>query len=148
MIKNAMQWFMIVNLIVWLNAAACAQDADEGKTEFESSCATCHGNDGKGKGPLSEQLKVAPADLTVLTKNNNGVFPFNAVYDVIYGIKSIAAHGTSDMPIWGNRYTFDPNRALGPKPSNRLFDFSFNPEVVVRSRVLSIIDYIDRLQEK
>jgi hypothetical protein len=28
----------------------------------------CHGTDGKGKGPVSEQLKVSPSDLTMLAR--------------------------------------------------------------------------------
>ena len=48
-----------------------------------------HGIDGQGNGPLSSQLKVPPTDLTVLTKKNNGVFPFEAVYEIIDGAKSI-----------------------------------------------------------
>ena len=78
------------------------------------------GIDGKGKGPLAGQLKVAPTNLTALAKKNNGVFPFDAVYETIDGIKVIIAHGTRDMPIWGNRYTPVPNRALSPKSSRFL----------------------------
>jgi mono/diheme cytochrome c family protein len=89
MTKHASKWAMVVSATVSLSAAAMAQDLDAGRLEFQSSCATCHGTDGKGKGPLSEQLKVAPADLTVLAKKNNGVFPVNAVYETIYGIKAI-----------------------------------------------------------
>src|ERR1700746_3569630 len=95
---------MIDSGIFVLNSAAWAQDSDPGKSEFQSSSATYHGIDGEGKGPLSTQLKVLPADLTVLTKKNNGVFPFETVYEVIDGRKEVAAHGTRDMPIWGNRY--------------------------------------------
>ena len=147
MAKYAVKWLIIANVIVGVNAAAWAQDADAGKSEFQSSCATCHGIDGKGKGPLAGQLKVAPTNLTALAKKNNGVFPFDAVYETIDGIKVIIAHGTRDMPIWGNRYTPVPNRALSPK-SSRFFDFSYDPEVVVRTRILAVIDYLNRIQEK
>jgi mono/diheme cytochrome c family protein len=61
---------MIASGIFVLNSAAWAQDSDPGKSEFQSSCATCHGIDGEGKGPFSTQLKVLPPDLTVLTKKN------------------------------------------------------------------------------
>jgi mono/diheme cytochrome c family protein len=53
---------------------ALAQNFDVGKSEYLSSCGSCHGNDAKGKGPLADQLKVAPADLTQLAKKNGGVF--------------------------------------------------------------------------
>jgi mono/diheme cytochrome c family protein len=99
MIRLVVTFVMISSGILVLNSAARAQDSDPGKSEFQSSCATCHGIDGEGKGPLSTQLKVLPADLTVLTKKNNGVFPFETVYEVIDGRKEVAAHGTRDMPI-------------------------------------------------
>ena len=147
MTKNTMKWLLVAKLTVGLSAAAWAQDFDLGKFEFQSSCASCHGSDGKGKGPLSVQLKVAPTDLTVLAKKSNGAFPFNAVYETVEGIKVVIAHGTRDMPIWGYRYTPIPNRVLSTN-SSRAFDFSYDPEVVVRTRILAIIDYVNRIQEK
>jgi mono/diheme cytochrome c family protein len=109
---------------------------------YQSMCAVCHGADGKGNGPVSGELKVAPADLTVLAKKNNGVFPVNAVYDTIDGRKLIAAHGTREMPIWG-AYTF---KTL--YPPNKFIDPSYDPEGIIRARILAIIDYLSRIQEK
>jgi hypothetical protein len=60
--------------------------------------------DDKGKGPVSEQLKVPPSDLTALARDNNGLFPTNAVYEVIYGSETISAHDIREMPIWGERF--------------------------------------------
>ena len=37
-----------------------------GRDLFESYCATCHGRDGKGAGPVAGALKTPPADLTAL----------------------------------------------------------------------------------
>ena len=68
----------MVTAIVCMTSSGLAQDFDAGKSEYQSSCETCHGADGKGKGPLSTQLKVPPADLTVLAKKNNGVFSRDA----------------------------------------------------------------------
>jgi mono/diheme cytochrome c family protein len=39
-----------------------------GQEMFLAYCATCHGKDAKGNGPAASVLKVAPADLTGLTK--------------------------------------------------------------------------------
>ena len=149
MITSCMKWLMIGSFTAVFAAAAQAEDFDAGKAEFQSSCASCHGADGKGKGPVSEQLKVPPPDLTVLTKNNNGVFPTNAVYETIYGSKTIPAHGTREMPIWGERFNpimnyphiIDPTYdALDPNRESR--------EVVVRTRILAVIDYLGRIQQK
>ncbi len=126
------------------NYAARAQDTDAGKAEYQASCATCHGTDGKGAGPISPLLKVAPPDLTVLAKNNNGVFPFSSVYKVIDGRQAIVAHGSRDMPIWGNRYT--PSQ-IGQSIRAPSF-LAYDPEMLVRTRILAVIDYLNRIQEK
>ena len=102
MIPGWLKWLMIAGLTAVFATAAQAEDLDVGKAEFQSSCASCHGADGRGKGPVSGLLKVPPPDLTILAKNNNGVFPTNAIYETIYGSKIISAHGTREMPIWGN----------------------------------------------
>lgn len=129
--------------------AAQAAEIDVGKAEFQSSCASCHGADAKGKGPVSDQLKIPPPDLTMLARNNNGVFPTNDVSATLYGSKTVPAHGTREMPIWGERFnpivglphSVDPAywKLAGPEQS---------PEVVVRKRVLAVIDYLSRIQQK
>ncbi len=149
MITNCLKWLMTASFTAVFVTAVQAEDLDIGKAEFQSLCASCHGADGKGKGPVSEQLKISPADLTILAKNNNGVFPTNAVYETIYGSKTIAAHGTREMPIWGERFNpimnlphiVDPTYdALDPSRESR--------EVVVRTRILAVIDYLNRIQQK
>jgi mono/diheme cytochrome c family protein len=149
MITSSLKRLMIAGLTVGLAGAAGAEDLDIGKSEFQSSCASCHGADGKGKGPVSEQLKVPPSDLTSLAKNNNGVFPAHAVYETIFGSKTIPAHGRREMPVWGNRFNpvtilphyVDPSywKMAGPEQS---------PEVVVRKRILAVVDYLSRIQQK
>ena len=149
MITGCLKWLMMAGLAASFACAAQAEDVDIGKSEFQSSCASCHGTDGKGNGPVSGQLKVAPSDLTILAKNNNGVFPTNAVYEIIYGSKTVPAHGTREMPIWGERFNpvvglphnVDPSywKMAGPQQS---------PEVVVRTRILAVIDYLNRIQQK
>lgn len=131
-------------LTIGLNATAWAKNDDVGKLLFQSSCASCHGVDGKGKGPVSGQLKTAPSDLTVLAKKNGGVFPVSAVYEVIDGRKAIAAHGTRQMPVWG-AYEL---KYLYPYPAEKFIDRTYDPEVAERTRILLIIDYLNRIQKK
>src|SRR3569832_607681 len=95
---------MIVNVFVIFASAAHAEDLDIGKADFQSSCASCHGADGKGKGPVSDQLKVLFVVLLCLVLYYNGVFPVTAVYEIIDGCKTVSAHGTREMPIWGQRF--------------------------------------------
>ena len=72
-----------------------------GEQMFMTYCASCHGKDGKGAGPAAPALKKAPTDLTLLTKKNGGKFPGNAVYVAIGGTFNMPAHGSSEMPVWG-----------------------------------------------
>jgi hypothetical protein len=87
MMTGGLKWLIFASLTAGFAAAAQAEDVDVGKSEFQSSCASCQGTAGKGNGPVSEQLKVAPPDLTILAKKNNGVFPTNAVYEANMGQK-------------------------------------------------------------
>lgn len=149
MITGSLKWLMIAGSVAGFAGAAQAEDIDIGKSEFQSSCASCHGADGKGKGPVGELLKIPPSDLTLMAKKNNGVFPTNATYEILYGSKTIPAHGTREMPIWGERFNpivslphnVDPSywKLAGPERS---------PEVVVRTRILAVIDYLSRIQGK
>ena len=119
-----------------------------GKTEYLSSCGACHGSDAKGKGQLADELKVAPADLTQLAKKNGGVFPVHAVSKKINGKQEVKAHSPRDMPVWGSRYIpfpIAPNQAFEPKTPQ---SYPSDPEPVIRGRILSLIDYRYRIQEK
>lgn len=148
MIASCLKWLMTAGLAAAMSGAAQAQDVDVGKSEFQSSCASCHGADGKGNGPLREQLRVPPPDLTVLARNNNGEFPAAALYQTIDGSKAVPAHGNREMPIWGERFnpiislphSVDPSywKLAGPDQS---------PEVVVRKRISAVVDYLGRIQQ-
>jgi mono/diheme cytochrome c family protein len=75
--------------------------ANDGKQMYVSYCAPCHGVDGKGLGPVASALVVKPANLTELSKNNNGIFPSVHVLAVINLGTKVEAHGVKDMPVWG-----------------------------------------------
>ena len=72
-----------------------------GSVSFDLHCASCHGRSGRGDGPAAKGLRTAPADLTVLARRNNGVFPEMRVAASIVDSSRAAAHGAQDMPIWG-----------------------------------------------
>jgi mono/diheme cytochrome c family protein len=149
MFATCLKWVMIAGLAAGFSGAAQAEDFDIGKSEFLASCASCHGADGKGKGPVSGQLKVPPSDLTMLAKNNNGVFPANAAYETISGSKAVAAHGTREMPIWGERFNPIVNLPHYVDPSYwNMAGPQQNPEVVVRTRIIAVIDYLNLIQQK
>lgn len=55
-----------LTLIVLTAAPVMAQDVDHGRALFQTHCATCHGADAKGQGPLAGALVLQPVDLTAL----------------------------------------------------------------------------------
>src|SRR6266567_3611908 len=83
------------------HAPAKPTSAASGKEMFASYCAVCHGRYGKGGGPAASALKVAPADLTVLSQKNGGKFPSAHVASVLGGETDLSAHGNKEMPVWG-----------------------------------------------
>lgn len=120
-------------------AAEKGDKVDRGKREYDGNCAVCHGAGGKGDGPYREFISKIP-DLTVLAKNNKGVFPINRVYEVVDGRQVIKAHGTRDMPIWGREYSI--------AAAEQYRDVDYDQEAFVRTRILSLIDYLYRIQTK
>ena len=110
-----------------------------GKNEYQKHCAVCHGVSGKGDGIYADLLKsgTVVANLTELSKKNNGVFPFARVSDTIEnGVPG--AHGTKEMPIWGPRYRIEAGQSLYDEYS----------ESYVRARILALTEYIYSLQAK
>jgi mono/diheme cytochrome c family protein len=83
------------------------------KLDFRRYCAQCHGMSGTGDGPVAAALKKKPANLTLLAKNNGGVFPEKEVRDFIDGTKTSAAHGSRAMPIWGDAFRMRTGAAAG-----------------------------------
>jgi mono/diheme cytochrome c family protein len=120
--------------------AFAADKVDLGKKEFEANCVGCHGAKAKGDGPYKPYLNKSPADLTLLARNNGGAFPFARVYESIEGTSEVSSHGTRDMPIWGTVYKIKAGEYYG--------DVDYIPEYYVRSRILALIDYINRQQVK
>ena len=73
-----------------------------GDNLYQAYCSSCHGEDGKGNGPMSVWLKVQPSDLTRIAARNGGKFPLERVDRIISGEEATpSGHGTRAMPIWG-----------------------------------------------
>lgn len=66
-------------------AACTTKPQGQGREIYMSYCATCHGAGGQGDGVLARDLPVAPADLTALSRDNGGVFPYSRVMAQVYG---------------------------------------------------------------
>lgn len=121
-------------------ATAVAQPAKLGQREYRNSCATCHGESGRGEGAFGGMMDVRVPDLTTLAKHNGGVFPVERVYQVIDGTRMPKAHGSTDMPIWGQRYRVEA--------AKHYVDTPYDETMFVRVRILSLIDHLSTLQAK
>ena len=73
----------------------------KGPDLYRAYCASCHGLDGRGGGPIAGELKARVPDLTLLAANHAGQFPAMSVRQTIVGDSNIGAHGPREMPIWG-----------------------------------------------
>jgi cytochrome c len=74
----------------------------DGKDLYVSYCASCHGLDAKGKGPVAVALKTPVPDLTTMQKRRGGKYPIADLEKFILGEGEVkAAHGSPDMPVWG-----------------------------------------------
>lgn len=71
---------------------------------YRSYCASCHGINGKGSGPAAGALRKVPPDLTLLAKHNNGHLPDFRILRIIDGYEIEAAHGSREMPVWGDYF--------------------------------------------
>lgn len=121
---------------------AIAESGGMGEYEYLNSCAACHGVSGKGDGPVTDFLSgAAPSDLTVLQKNNGGVFPLLAVYDTIGGTDVASVHGSRDMPIWGSRFRQRLDKSDVPDSFSTL-----ETELYVHARILALVEYLAGIQ--
>ncbi|HWO42525.1 MAG TPA: cytochrome c [Candidatus Eisenbacteria bacterium] len=95
----------MIAAVFYCTATAGAGGADGGQKLYLQHCASCHGKDGKGSGPVSPHLKVKVPDLTLLKNNNNGRYPLDYVVSTIDGRRSVRAHGDREMPVWGEIFS-------------------------------------------
>lgn len=105
-----------------------------GRDAYMNFCASCHGEDGKGNGPVADVMSVQPADLTLIREHNDGTFPVDSIYAYIDGRADVQAHGTREMPVWGNVWSEVDG---APIPQER-----------VDRRIRLLVEYIRSIQEE
>jgi mono/diheme cytochrome c family protein len=116
---------------------ALAQDVDQGRALFQTHCATCHGADATGQGPLAGALVLQPVDLTALAAGNGGAFPLERVLRRIDGTDPLVSHG-SPMPVYGPYFEGVANTPM-KLPSGQ--------PVLVSEPIADLVGYLQSLQE-
>jgi mono/diheme cytochrome c family protein len=108
------------------------QPSISGRDTFRYYCASCHGRDARGDGPVASALTTRPANLTKLAANNHGQFPIDRVRAFIAeGGPDLPAHGSPDMPVWGPIF-----QSLDPS------------DPVARARIDNVVAYLKSIQTK
>lgn len=104
-----------------------------GKDLYGRFCAACHGEAGKGDGPVSKTMAVEVPDLTLIARRHGGTYPRDRIERIIDGRHVLGAHGTRTMPVWGE----DLSRAALGDP---------NAERATRTVTARLADYVRLLQ--
>jgi mono/diheme cytochrome c family protein len=99
---------------------------------YRTYCAVCHGRTARGDGPLADQMKKPPPELTRYAQRNGGVYPSAMVARIIDGRNPLPGHGGPDMPVWGD--VFKAGRGA--------------TEADVKARIDALVKYIETLQLK
>jgi len=102
-----------------------------GKVLYQLYCATCHGADAKGSGPLAMALKTPPPNLTLLAKRHNGKFPVDYVTRMLQFGTTSPSHGSSQMPAWGPIFQY----------------FDKTSQEASRKRIENLRDYLASIQQ-
>lgn len=107
-------------------------DYDSGAYLYRVFCATCHGDTGKGDGPVADIADRRPSDLTVLAQINGGTYPRDRVVRVLENLEPVPGHEPPAMPNWRNVL-----RTTGGADDR-----------VIRKRLEALADHVATLQQK
>jgi len=102
-----------------------------GTALFATHCASCHGDNGEGGGPVAAVMTITVPNLRTLSMRNGGAFPADEVAAYVDGREQRAAHGSRTMPIWGDVLQGENPAAGGTS---------------ARARIAALVAFIERLQ--
>ena len=123
---------LLLTATVLANAAQQPATAtSDGHAAFVTYCASCHGTSGRGDGPVADDFRHRPADLTQVAKRNGGVFNASKVHAIVDG-RAVKAHGTTEMPVWGDAFKWKQGL----------------PEEAIRARIEALVRYLESIQER
>ena len=127
----------VISAVLITVGAAPVQAADylamSGEQLYMRFCASCHGSEAHGDGPVAQSFAVKIPDLTLIARRHGGEFQRDWVERAIDGRQKIASHGAYTMPVWGEDFSQvgDPDSERG-----------------TRTMIARLVDYLETLQQK
>jgi mono/diheme cytochrome c family protein len=109
-------------------ARAPSKGGAEGRVLYTRYCGSCHGIDADGHGPVASVLSRAPGDLRRLGERYGRPLDADRVARWVDGREDVAAHGSREMPVWGERF--------------------HAPEAGIDPRIRAIVAYLDGIQAR
>ena len=106
-----------------------------GTETYHRFCASCHGAEAMGDGPVASALPVAVPDLSLLRERWGDQYRTRALRRIIDGRDAVIYHGTRYMPVWG--YEFWVEEGADEAAQLRV-------EIIVAN----LIDYIESIQRQ
>ncbi len=121
-------------VMVLAASGAVAQDAEKGGELYRHHCATCHGIDATGQGPMAGVLVIQPTDLTMLQEGDNE-FPTERVVARIDGRDPLVSHG-SPMPVYGPFFEGNEVELITPG----------GEQIMTSQPIVDLVEYLKSLQ--
>lgn len=130
---RAIPIMMLLSLIASGPAGSADYVAMSGEELYGRFCASCHGAQGRGDGPVAGSFTIEVPDLTLITRRSGGTFPRDRVLRIIDGRHILGAHGSRTMPVWGEDFS-------------RLEIGSPDAERATSTVIERLADYVEMLQ--
>ncbi len=135
-----MRSFLLLLAAVFASGSATAQQGLFGLEDYSGAelyqrfCSSCHGDTGRGDGPVSSTLTVPVPDLTQLYRLYGNRFPADELRESIDGRNLVIAHGPRSMPVWGYEFWWEDGADAAA-------------EETARATITRLLEYIRSIQD-
>ena len=136
-IKLTLSAFLPFLAAAFAMSAASAEDlsTSSGAQLFRRYCASCHGKNGEGDGPVAPFFKLLPPDLTLISRRSGGTFPADRVRRIIDGRESTPPHGAREMPVWGLEF-----QMISTQPAEA--------RAAAETSIARLVEFVQTIQKK
>lgn len=112
---------------------AAEPESYSGSALFKTYCSSCHGARAEGDGPLADQLRMRPPDLTLMAQRMGTSFTPEKVARIVDGRDPLRGHGGPDMPVWGDAF----------KSSRDGYS-----DAAVKAKIKALVEFIQEVQKQ